>query len=182
MQVKDIVKRAAKNLGREDLFDVLDADGTAGEAGALIDCYNLVENEIALEYLPLKAEETFTPAEGGVVYTRFSHAPINVIKVLDERGTRVDFTLFPALLRLPEGVGTVRVQYAYAPAKKGLSDESEFTEKISERLLSYGVASEFCLMRGQYSEAAVWERKYREALRAACSSSGTLRIRARRWA
>lgn len=182
MQVKDIVKRAAKNLGREDLVESLEADRTAGEAGTLIDCYNLVENEIALEYLPLKAEEEFTPAEGGIVYARFSHAPVNVVKVQDRRGVRVDFELLPALLRLPEGVGPVRVLYAYAPAKKELSDASEFTEKVSERLLSYGVASEFCLMRGQYSEAAVWERKYREALRAACSSSGTLRVRARRWA
>ena len=182
MQVKDIVKRAARNLGREDLVSALDKDELEGEARTLVDCYNFVENEIALDYLPLKAEEEFTPEENGIAYSRFSHAPVNVMRVRTPAGGRVDFELFPALLRLPDGTGAVRVVYAYAPAKKGISDESEFTGKISERLLSYGVSSEFCLVRGQYSEAAVWERKYREALRAACSSAGTLRIRARRWA
>lgn len=181
MQVKEIVKCAAKNLGREDLVAALDADETEGEAGALVDCYNLVENEIALDYFPLKAEEEFAPEKGEIVYSRFSHAPVNVIKVQNRAGSRVDFELFSSFLRLPEGVGTVRVLYAYAPAKKTLSDSSEFSDKISERLLSFGVASEFCLSRGQYSEAAVWEKRYREALRAASSPRGT-RIRARRWA
>lgn len=182
MRVKDVIALAAANLGREDLeaaaYDL--AGEPEGETAALLRCYNLVENEIALDYYPLNEEETFAPEEGTVSYSRFSYAPVCVKAVTGERG-EVKYELFPSYLRLKEPAETVTVRYTYSPAQKQWNDESSFAGKISARLMSFGVASEFCLTSGRYSEAATWEKKYREALQAANIVRRKLAIRSRRW-
>ena len=51
MTVKEVLALAAENLGREDLSAQLSADSVQadGEIKALLRCYNLVENEVALD-------------------------------------------------------------------------------------------------------------------------------------
>ncbi len=54
MKVKEVIALAAENLGREDLSSELETlDGAPeGELKSLLRCYNLVENEVALDYFP----------------------------------------------------------------------------------------------------------------------------------
>lgn len=183
MKVKDILALAAANLGRDDLeAAVFDLSGEPqGELAELLRCYNLVENEIALDYFPLRAEESFEPTDGAVLYAQFSYAPVGVTKVVGARGD-VPFELLPACLRLTGAAeGRVTVRYTYSPAQKEWNDDSEFSGKISARLMSFGVAGEFCLSHGQYQEAAMWDKKYRDALKAANVLRKKLAIRSRRW-
>ena len=187
MQVKEVIALAAQNLGRNDLKEALDvgeearAEGVKEELTSLLRCYNYVENEIALEYFPLRCEETLEEGDGKLLYTHFSRAPVFVHKADDAAGNKVDFKMFPAYLSLPAGIGKVTVTYSYAPEKKGENDESAFGERISARLMSYGVVSEFLLTAARYSEADMWQQRYREALRAAGILRRRLAVRARRW-
>ena len=183
MRVKDVIALAAANLGRDDLqsavYDI--AGEPEGDWAALLRCYNLVENEIALDYYPLKTEETFETEDGTVNFARFSYAPVCITSVADERGEAA-FELFPARLRVKEGAGKrVTVRYTYSPAQKKWNDDSEYSGKISARLMSFGVASEFCLTGGLYQEAAMWDKKYRDALKAANIVRKKLAVRSRRW-
>lgn len=185
MKVKDVLALAAANLGREDLeAAVRDHTGEpAGELASLLRCYNLVENEIALDYYPLKAEESFTPGgDGRISYSSFAYAPVSVTGVTGTCGP-VRYETFPSYLKLPDAREgeSVTVSYTYSPAQKEWEDDSAFSEKISARLLSFGVACEFCLSRGQFSEAAMWDNKYREALKAANIIRKKLAVRSRRW-
>lgn len=180
MTVQEVIALAADNMGRKDLKELIVNSPAAAETTALVRCYNLVENEIALDYFPLRAEEDFTPEEGKIEYARFSHAPVNVTKVT-RGGAPVKFGLFPAYLSVAQA-GRVTVSYSYSPVPKRLLENSEFTEKISARLMSFGVACEYCLTCGKYQEAAMWEGRFRDALRAAGILRRTLAIRSRRWA
>ena len=92
MRVRDIMVLAAELAGRRDL-----ADFTAGRSGAdagamqrerelLLRCYNLTENEIALDYLPLRREERFE-SDGCVPYAAFAEPPVEILSVRDEAGT-----------------------------------------------------------------------------------------------
>lgn len=183
MKVKEVLALAAANLGREELLKrFADAAGEpTGELASLVRCYNLVENEIALDYFPLKAEESFSPDEDGVIaYSEFRYAPVSVQEAVCDGP--VPFELYPSYLKVGlRRKGPVTVRYTYSPAQKGWEDETAFSERISARLLSLGVASEFCLSRGQFSEAAMWEKRYREALRAANIVRKKLAVRSRRW-
>lgn len=185
MKVIDVIALAAQNIGREDLKQALDAETVSAETqqelDSLLRCYNFVENEIALEYFPLVAEETFVCNDGQLRYTLFTHAPVNVRKAADGAGRNLEFRIFPAYLSLPEGAGGVKITYEYAPEKKNFEDDGAFSGKVSERLMSYGVASEFLLTAARYSESDVWQQRYQDALRAAGILRRRLAVRSRRW-
>ena len=184
MKVKSVLALAAANLGREDLVAMInDCAGDAfGEIASLLRCYNLVENEVALDYFPLKREEKVCVRGGMIPFARLDYAPVTVLAV-EEDGKPLSFELRPARILLPKSDGERRVTvvYSYSPKEKRFCDKSEFGGRISCRLLSFGVACEFCLTSGQYAEAATWEKKYREALRAANVLRKRLSVRSRRW-
>ncbi len=180
MMVKEVVALAAANLGREDLVQAAGSlTRPSGELISLLRCYNLVENEIALDYLPLKREETLAVTDGRVQYSQFSFAPVDIFSV--KRGGReCAFTLYSDGVTV-EGEGEATVLYAYSPAEKTWEDCGEYDGKVSKRLMSFGVACEFCLSRGQFSEAAVWQKRFQEALRAASLRRTRRSVRSRRW-
>lgn len=184
MLVGEVVALTAANLGRDDLADEANTlvGEPLGDLASLVRCFNLVENEIALDYLPLVREETLAPVAGRIYFTRFSRAPVHIRRVTDGEGNALSFALTPDYLFLPADCGRVAVTYAYAPAEKGWREESELTGRVSARLVSFGTACEFCLSKGQFGEAAIWEKRYRDALRSACSFRGKrMRMRPRRW-
>lgn len=149
------------------------------DADILLRCYNIVENEVALDYLPLTAEETIVCDTGALPYTAFLRAPVSILSVTDEYGNKLPYTVFPEYLRTR--AGTSVVTYSYSPESKRLCDASEYAARVPERLLSYGVACEYCLISGLYDEALVWDKKYKDALLCAHSASRPRVIRSRRW-
>ncbi len=182
MKVRDMVKRAAECLGREDLICAADdvADAPAGELAALMRCYNLVENEIALDYFPLRREEAFAPNGDRVLFSAFSEAPVRIHRVT-AAGVPVRYVCDDEGITLSRPHDEVRVLYSYSPAEKGWEDDIALHGRISPRLIAFGMAAEFCTACGMYSEAAMWDKKYRDALLSANVVRRRLAMRPRRW-
>ncbi len=183
MKVREIAALAAENIGREDLAEALmELTGEpTGELKALLRCYNLVENEVAIDYFPPKREESVLPEEGKIPFASLSRYPVEICRVRSGDGKDVDFELRPTSLVISEGTGAVTITYAYSPENKTFADECEFQGKVSARLLSFGVAGEFCLTAARYSEAAIWQKRFQDALRAADYHKRRIRVRTRRW-
>lgn len=190
MLIKDVLTLAADNLGRQDLQSMITSAYNAavssgaiptGETALLLRCYRLVENEVALDHLPLKAEENLSPTQGYLNFSTFSRPPVDVLYVRDTQGREMDFEVFPERLRVKDGMGTLVIGYTYSPEEKNIDKKTAFSDKVSARLLSFGVASEYLLTCGRYAEAAVWNEKFHEALRAAGLFRRKLCVRARRW-
>lgn len=178
--VKEVIQTAARLVGLGDL--ATETEGPSSEELLLfLRCFNLVENEVALDYFPLKCTETLTAEDGKIKYTSFSKAPVFIARVTDH-GAELPFEAFPAYLDLKGFCGIAAVTYAYAPAAKEIGGAAEFEGRVSCRLLAYGTAAEFLLACGKFSEAAVFDKKYREALTAAGAPRKKLSVRARRWA
>ncbi len=181
MLVKEVIMLAAANLGREDLVQSASAlTHPMGELASLLRCYNLVENEIALEYLPLKREDVVHTQTCRLSFLSLSYAPVELISVKDDGGNDLPYTCYPDGIVLNRAC-VAHVYYSYSPAEKKWSDEGSFSGKVSARLLALGVTCEFCLSRGQFSEAAVWQKRYQEALRAAAFRRRKRVMRSRRW-
>ncbi len=181
MTVKKVLLYAAELAGRSDLGEKLEAGEKDGELDLLLKCYNLVENEVALDYFPLKKRELFVPESGKILFARFAEAPVEVLSVRDCAGGTLEFEVFPEAISLLSAREEVAVTYAYAPKEKQADGVSEYAGKVSFRLLAFGTATEFLLAHGLYAEAAASEKRYREALRAANCVRRRLSIRARRW-
>ena len=184
MEVKEVVLTAAQLLGieREVSEYVNNSFGSGREKTAdLLACFNLVENELALDYLPLYVKESFAVESEKIAYDRFSKNPSRVTAVTDTQGGRIPFEIFPTELRVPTDAQTVVVEYAFLPEKKGIEDLSDYQSGVSVGLMANGVASEYCAMQGLYAEAAFWGKKYKESIAKTHKVKRGKRIQARRW-
>lgn len=183
MQVKDILLLAAEFTGRQDLADHFAGKSTENtaeaerEADTLLRCYNIAENEIALDYLPIRRTQEFA-SEGCIAYTAFEETPVEIISAKDGRGDPLAFTAGLDGVRVR--AGQVCVTYAVRPRVKGLYDAPQLNEKGSVRLLALGTACEYALMSGMFEAAALLDKRYRDALACACRARNG-RMRPRRW-
>lgn len=189
MTVKEVVTLAAGCLGREDMIPAFEKPSSELteeeklELSSLLRCYNFVENEVALDYCALKREETVEVTENKIYYNELSHAPVNIRKVVCG-GYLARFAAYPSYIRMSDGwIGKACVVYDCIPSTKtSFGEESELGEsKISARLLACGVASQYCLVNGETGRAATWDKKFRDALRAANLLRRTVSVRSRRW-
>ncbi len=183
MTVIECIKATATELGiGERVRAYLEGISTEGgaEVNELLRCFNLVENELALDYLPLFAEEDIVTETGAVYFSALENKPVRVTEVRDVNGDSLAFRLFPEYMKTEAGRITVR--YAYAPEEKELTGESDFKLFASVRLFAYGMASEYLTAHGLFEEGAVWDKKYKEAIATAYRSKPARRIASRRWA
>ena len=63
-----------------------------------------------------------------------------------------------------------------------IEDDSDFSGGVSARLMSYGVASEYSLAVGAFEEAALWDKKYKDAISMLYKRGKGGRMPSRRWA
>ena len=182
MTVKEAIEETAELLGLGAVKTYLQGgEDEEGEkaAKALIRCFNVVENELALDYLPLCAEDTLASPTGRVLFSQLTYPAVRVISVKDESGNRVKFRLFPDCIKTQPG--RIQVAYTYTPKEKTVKDSSDFVLQTSKRLFSYGMASEYCLAAGLYEEAEIWDKKYKDAVEAAYRVSPSKVLKSRRW-
>ena len=128
MKVQEVVLTAAMELGIADAVRAyLDEGNETGkkQSELLLECFNLVENELALDYLPLRAEDTVDSASGKISYLMLRYAPVRVIKVTDEWDNSTAFSIFgrraptPVLSALwaPASTGTTSASAAHTTAR-----------------------------------------------------------------
>ena len=167
--VKNVISLAAKLLG---IYDRVEGylSGKSNEENqkaveSLVACFNIVENELAVDYIPIVCEETLLAASGGINYKNFSKKVVYVISVYDHTGKEVDIRRETSRIVLQDGSYVVR--YAVAPNEKAIEQSSDYEIGVFERILAYGVAAEYCLQKGLYEEHGVWNKKYKLAIEAA---------------
>ncbi len=182
MKVQKIMACAAALVGRRDLCDWLegkggvDSDGLRRDAEQMLKCFNLAENEAALDFIPLKREDGVF-SDGVVPFSALSAAPVEIMSVRSAAGKRLHFKVTEAGIAVRRGEALVA--YRARPAVKGMADEADFAG--GERFLALGTACEFALMEGMLDRAAELDERYKEALAAATKSRGG-RMKERMWA
>ena len=182
MKVEEIVLSAAKLLGIYDgvsayLYD--DDENMEREANLLLSCFNLVESALALDYLPLHAEETLRTATGRLEFSSFNYAPIRIVKVADANGNVEPYTLYPQYLKTRAGEWVVT--YTYTPNAKEMGDDSDYGFMGASHLFIYGVMAEYCLSEGRLEESTMWEKKFKEAIESIYHTKSCERLSSRRW-
>ena len=180
MTVEECVRLAAELLGIEkEISPETETETGMRKAALLLTCYNIVENELALDYLPLTAEDTIRSNTGVIEYESLKYPVVRIVEVKDGQGENVDFHIFAKYLKTE--TGTVTVRYTYTPSKKTMEEESDFTAPVSSRLIAYGIAAEYAMANGLFEDASVWEKKYKQAIENAYRLQPCVRIRSRRW-
>ena len=182
MTVKEVVVLAAELLGVSDDVKVfLDGDTSVGEleTNTLVRAFNLVENELALDYFPLFCEETLDVDSGRLYYRDLSRAAVRISSVAREDGEKVSYKIFSEYMQVEPD--RVVVKYAYTPAVKDIDGESDFLIGVPKSLMALGVAAEYCFMNGLYGEAEAWDKKYRTEIAKVYRARPAKSVKERRW-
>ncbi len=181
--VRELVTETAQSLGfARDVADYLigEPSGIGEEVTKLLlKCFERVENELALDYLPLLAQDEVVSGNGVVEYAALQKPAARILCVENEWGESLKYKLFPTYLQTE--AGKIKIVYAYAPSAQTIDGRSEYTTLVSKRLLVYGMAAEYCLAVGELAEAKVWDKKYKDGVQAAYKVSPCKRLRSRRW-
>ena len=180
--VKDAIVLTAELLEiQERVNDSINGSNSIGDGDVenLLRCFNLIENELALDYLPLYQEEEIDTKTGAVYFSELRSSPVRIMRVEDEWGNSCPFKLFPDYLKTQ--AGKIVVRYSYLPKEKTINEQSDFVLQVSTRLFAYGMASEYTLSCGRFEEAVIWDKKYKDAISATYKSNPSRKIKARRW-
>lgn len=127
----------------------------------LLQCFNLVENELALDYLPLYA--THKCDSPVVYYSDFEYQPVRIIDC------NCKFKIYPEFLKGKENV--TEIKYSYIPYAKDLYDDSSYDEQYLE-CLAYGTVAEYLCSQGFFEESWVWDKKYKNMIKLLMGSEG----------
>ena len=139
-------------------------DDTEKEINLLVRCANLVLGEIVGCYLPLKKTEKVISDDGYVFYDELSKPIIDVYSVKNSSGEKIRFYEYFDRVKVGE-VGEFEIEYSYSLNSLLLDDDLPFkSERISERIIAYGIACEYCIISGMVTEASIWQKRYYDAL------------------
>ena len=186
MKVKDILKLTATILDRKDLVSFYN-DGVCDDyikaqedSDILLSSYNILTEEIAVETLKLKYTELLKVENGILSYASFKYNPISIISVKDKNGNLVDCKILPTDIKTDKS--EVVCEYYYIPALKSVEDDSEIVGTlIPKTTIMYGIATEFCLIKGLFEEATVWHQKYVNSLSKLSKPKKLKKIKCRKW-
>ena len=106
MTVKEVVELASELVGvAEEVQAFLGVDGDVGEVETanLVRAFNLVENELALDYFPLFCEEVMEVESGRLYYKDLSRAAVRICSVESENGDKIPHKIFSEYMQVDRG-------------------------------------------------------------------------------
>ncbi len=175
MKIKNIIESAVKLLNlsaaEAENSECAPQDNeppklSESEEKLMLKCVDFVIDDIASDYFPLIREDELFVRNGRLFFKDFPRTPTAVASVKKD-GKALNFSRRFDGLQLGED-GNVTVQYAFKPAAAAVDGETEWTDGcVSERILVYGVAAEYCIAAGLDADAEMWDKRYRDALQRA---------------
>lgn len=184
MILKDVVRNSACLLNREHVVKYLDGERVENsdakeQTDIFVFCANLVINELAASFFSIKKTEKMQIENGQIKYSSFSERPLEFLKVENERGEQMPYKMSGDCLEIKGG--SCFVTYKYLPPNYNLEDKIGFSDnRISSRILAYGVVAEVCLIERAFDESVSFRKRYSEEISKLVLPK-TKSIRARRW-
>ena len=186
MTVKELINYTAKLLEEEDVCMLLsdkapkNSEYASSTLELLKRCLDVITDEIACEFYPVKAIQTFNVTDQKIYYKDFSSVPIKILEVRGENNEKCPYRLISDHFTVSNGKKSVL--YEYKPKPQDFNEDALFSNSvIGENVLSWGMASEFCFARGRYSESEKWREKFLSGLQSRIFERETKRIPQRRW-
>ena len=182
MKVNDIVKQVATFL---QLTNVIDANlsnfenldtQSQKDINLILSSMNEVLSDIATDYLPLVCSENIEVTDGTFDLKTLENSFYKLVRVKTNKPYHLDFET----LKIANGI--YEVDYLYLPEIYEIDDDiTEFDSRLTIYALCYGIAGEYCLISGNYSESELWNSRYENAMDVATSHRALFSLKKRRW-
>ncbi len=183
---KEIIKLSALLLGLDDVVNHINnnteaSQDTLNKIDELIVFANYILREVTKEYFPLYTEEEVTSDNNSQIFFDKLKNIATAIKDIKQNSNSVTFNLYPTFIKVGKPNQTYNVCYSYIPKPiQSLSDELYLPLGLDYFVICYGIASEFALSKLLYSEADMWESKFKNSLSQLKSRVGERRFYCRR--
>lgn len=187
MTYKDCIKIASLYLDENNLYNYTNDVDTYNDAETqqkiryLCSCIDVVINEIASEYFPIKKIEKATATAKRIEYEALSEYVLD-IRYVKRNGRKVNYEMYPSYIEVDED-GEYEVCYEYTPKSYNgnINEEIKAYGRITPRVVAIGAVAEYCLAFDRFDEAITYDKMFKDALVGVAKSKGKLKVKARRW-
>lgn len=185
MTVRDIIKLVCEFVGERELLAKLKSEQTQltsreqEKLDIMVDCFNLVNQEIASDYLPFLTKEVIDIDNSILNFSELKKVVVNIYEIKNRFGINLKFKSFPSYVEIKGHAK--QIVYSFLPADLVFEDEVEVFNGLSARVYAYGVASEFLLIDGLSEDAEIWEERFKESLFMLSRKRGEHRLLERSW-
>lgn len=168
MTVRDIIKLVCQFVGEKELeikLNSSDSEFSTREQEKLnlmVSCFNLVNQEIASDYLPFLTKEEIDVKDSILNFSDLDKTIINVYEVKNAFGICLKYQVFSDCIQINGKAKSI--VYSYLPEEKTLDSQLDMINGLNKRVYAYGVASEFLLIDGMSDDAEVWEDRFKQSL------------------
>lgn len=182
MLVKDIIVLACDFTENQELGKAIEENTTLTDeqsavCDSLVKCFNLVNSEIASDYIPILKNEVIKTKEFKVNFSELSFSPCQIISVKDKNGRKVRFKVFDNYLIAFANV--INITYTTLPEEMTLT--SEITSTLPERVYAYGIAREYYFLQTLFDDADIWEDRFKNSLQVFQRKKSDVVMPKRRW-
>jgi len=181
MQVKEIIKLACSFTENEELVSDIEWNRLSADEMIVVDClmncFNLICDEIATDYVPCVKTQTFNTSSFKIYLNQFDKNVYKIISVKDSKGRNIKYKIVDDYIMVL--ADKVDVTYSYHPDK--LNINSSFTSMIPERVYAYGIAREYYFMQTLFSDAETWESRFKNSLQVLTKKEGNVIMPGRSW-
>ena len=184
MTVKDIVKLVCEFVGESEIFSKLSLNSPLNErevekVDRMVRCFNLVNQEIASDYLPFLTKEEVDVENSILNFSELKKKVFNIFEVKNKFGVKLNFKVISNYIEISGKAKTV--VYSFFPDELDIEDEVELYCGLSARVYAYGIASEYLLIDGVSEDAEIWENRFKESLFLLSRKHGEHILPKRRW-
>ena len=186
MEVNKILKLSATLLQLNGLDEIIDnseflRENDNDDLKLLMKSINLVTNLIATDYINLTKTKKVNNRSGIVKFKDLADEAIyKIIKVKNVFGENIPFKI------TSDGIdclqGSVVVTYSYFPKEYSYNDNIDvFDMGLTERVVAFGVVSEYLFIKGNSDDASVWEDRFKNGMRPIVRHRHEVVMPKRRW-
>ena len=189
MTTKQVLSLACMFLGKEELLeseyftkdtDYVLSESEEKELDYLKRCLYLITNEISTDYLPIYSEKQVEFVFGELDLEDIDSNIYEIVKITDKNGKNINFKIYDSTIYANTKFATIK--YTKFAKQVDLDGECEdFSGKIPDRVLAYGVAMEYSFVSSLFDDATIWENRYKNALLILSHKKNNLVMPKRRW-
>ncbi len=188
MKVKDIVEYACVFMGKEDLLasNIFDETGEqldenqTKDLNLIVRCVNNITSEIASDYLPILKQKDVIFTDGKISISLIDSKMQEIVSIKSPSGKNLKYKYIGNQIICLATSATIT--YKVYPDVLSINDNAEtFGNRLSARVLAYGVASEYYYLQMLYDDAQIWEHKFKNALMFASRKKGEIQMKKRGW-
>lgn len=187
MVVKNIIRLVAEILDLRDVVGYIDGDVEISDSidkdiNNLMLAVNLVNNTIASSYLELVDRVKINVDGDKVAYKDIADKSIIEIKsVCTSQGKPLDYKVLPDGLQVAHYQGECVVEYTYFPDTVKFEDSIDYYLKVNETTFAIGVAGEFLYIKGDFNNAYMWDKRFKNAIFNLIRPKRNIVLPAKRW-